>query len=387
MKVEQIYNVVNDVTKEVLGESAVVNEDLSNLVEIGTQLTDIHNIDNYVRSLPDHIGRLVMVDRPYEGGAPSVMMDGWEYGSILEKVTYEGLPEATENETWELTDGAVYEQDTFYKPEVSAKFYDRRTTFEIPMSFAQRQMKSAFDSVGQLNSFFSMIETQIRTSLTVKNESLVERTINNMIAETLSDATGVRAINLLTPYNTQFGQSLLAKDAIYVPEFIRFASYIMGLTSDRLVKISTLFNAGGKVRHTPKSRQHFVMLSDFAAAADTYLQADTWHEEYTRLPKAERVPYWQGSGTNYALSSVSAIDVKNSSGNTVQQDGILGVLFDRYALGVTNMNNRVTTHVNAKAEFYNNWYKVDAGYFNDLNENFVVFYVADPSNKTATKKK
>ena len=377
MKVEQIYEVMNDVTQEVLGETAVVNEDLSNIVDIGVQLTDQNNIDNYVRSLPDHIGKVVMVDRPYEGGAPSVMMDGWEYGSILEKVTYENLPEATENESWELTDGAVYEQDTFYKPEVSAKFFNKRTTFEIPMSFAYRQVKSAFDSVTQLNSFFSMIETAIRTSLTVKNEALVERTINNMISETLADVTGVRAVNLLALYNDRFSEDLTADKAIYTPEFIRFAAFHMGLVSDRIAKISTLFNAGGKVRHTPKSRQHFVMLSGFAAAADTYLQADVWHNEYTKMPTAERVAYWQGSGTDFALSSTSAIDVKNASGNTVQQDGILAVLFDRFALGVTNMNQRVTSHNNAKAEFYNNWYKVDAGYFNDMNENFVVFYVAD----------
>lgn len=377
MKVEQIYQITNDITKEVLGETAVVNEDLSNIVDIGVQLTDQNNIDNYVRTLPDHIGKVVMVDRPYEGGAPSVMMDGWEYGSILEKVTYENLPEATENETWELTDGAVYEQDMFYKPEVSAKFFNKLTTFEIPMSFAYRQVKSAFDSVSQLNSFFSMIETAIRTSLTVKNESLVERTINHMIAETLADTTGIRAVNLLSLYNSKFSESLEADKAIYTPEFIRFAAFYMGLVSDRIAKISTLFNAGGKVRHTPKSRQHFVMLSEFAAAADSYLQADTWHNEYTKMPKAERVAYWQGSGTDFALSSTSAIDVKNASGNTVQQDGILAVLFDRFALGVTNKNQRVTSHNNAKAEFYNNWYKVDAGYFNDLNENFVVFYVAD----------
>lgn len=377
MKVEQIYQITNDITKEVLGETAVVNEDLSNIVDIGIQLTDQNNIDNYVRTLPDHIGKVVMVDRPYEGGAPSVMMDGWEYGSILEKVTYENLPEATENETWELTDGAVYEQDTFYKPEVSAKFFNKRTTFEIPMSFAYRQVKSAFDSVSQLNSFFSMIETAIRTSLTVKNEALVERTINNMISETLGDATGNRAVNLLTLYNAKFSENLTADVAIYTPEFIRFAAFYIGLVSDRIAKISTLFNAGGKVRHTPKSRQHIVMLSEFAAAADTYLQADTWHNEYTKLPTAERVAYWQGSGLDFAFDSTSAIDVKNSSGVTVNQDGILAVLFDRFALGVCNMNQRVTSHNNAKAEFYNNWYKVDAGYFNDLNENFVVFYVAD----------
>ena len=121
---------------------------------------------------------------------------------------------------------------------------------------------------------------------------------------------------------------------------------------------------------------HVGLLSDFAKAADAYLQSDTYHNEFTKLPNAETVPYWQASGTSYDFDSVSKIDVKTASNNTVSQTGILGVMFDRDALGVTNLDRRVTTNYNPKAEFYSNWYKFDAGYFNDLSENFVVFFVA-----------
>jgi hypothetical protein len=393
MQVAQIYDIVNDITSEILGESAVVEEDLSNIVEIGEAISNLGSaaFENYTRSLIDRIGKVVFVNRPYSGTAPSVLMDSWEYGSILEKIQAE-IPEATANESWELQDGYVYEQDVFTKPNVSAKFFNSKTTFEIPMSFAERQAKSAFDSVSQVNSFFSMIDTSIYNGQTVKTDGLVMRVINNAIANTINDefaggsgygaGTGVRAVNLLYLYNEANSGNTLAdlEEAMFKPEFIRFAAYTMSLYQARMRKLSTLFNIGGKARFTPADRLHFVMLDDFAKAADVYNQSDTFHEQFTKLPNAETVPYWQGSGTMYDIDSISSINVvvntESGSTATVDVSGILGVMFDRDALGVCNQDRRVTTHYNARAEFFNNWYKVDAQYFNDYNENVVVFYAA-----------
>lgn len=378
MLMTQVYELMNDVTGTVLGENAVVQEDLSNVVDIGDQIANLNLLDNYVRSLVDHIGKMVFVNRAYSGTAPSLLMDSWEYGSILEKVTYDGLPEATENESWSLEDGQEYNPNIFTQPQVSAKFFDKRVTFEVPMSFAERQVKSAFSSAAQLNAFFSMIYNAIEKSMTVKIDGLVERTINNVIGETLADANaGVRSIDLLAGYNEQYSTELTAEQAILTPEFIRYASYMFKLYSDRLVKISKLFNAGGKERFTPKDMQKIIMLSEFKTAADVYLQSDTFHNELTKLPSADEVPYWQGSGTGYDFKSTSAINIKTASGETVNQAGILGVIFDRDCAGVSNLNRRVTTDWNAKGEFWNNWYKFDAGYFNDFNENAIVFHMGE----------
>lgn len=376
MLMTQVYELMNGVTQEVLGETAVVQEDLSNVVDLGDQIANLNLLDNYVRSLVDHIGKMIFVNRAYQGSAPSLLMDSWEYGSILEKVTYDGLPEATENESWELEDGEEYNPNIFTKPQVSAKFFDKRVTFEVPMSFAERQVKSAFSSASQLNAFFSMIYNAIDKSMTVKTDGLIERTLNNFIGETLYTGSGtVRSINLLAGYNTQYGSSLTAEKAILTPEFIRYAAYMFKLYSDRMVKISNLFNAGGKDRFTPKDMQKIIMLSEFKTAADIYLQSDTFHNELTKLPEADEVAYWQGSGVAYDFKSTSAINVKTSAGNTVAQAGILGVILDRDACGVSNLSKRVTTDWNAKGEFWNNWYKFDAGYFNDFNENGIVFHM------------
>lgn len=393
MEVKQIYSLMNDVTGEVIGKNDLLKEDLTNVVDVGNEVINANAIDKYVKSLVNHIGKVIFVNRPYSGNVPSVMMDSWEYGSILEKISAD-LPQATENDSWELQDGQDYSPNVFYQPKVSAKFFNSMVTFEIPMSFTEKQVKQSFSSASQLNGFMSMLYNSVDKAMTVKIDSLIMRTINNMIAETLvSDYTtgtgknktvadfgsksGIKAVNLLKLYNDRFGQSLTADKALTTPEFIRFASMQMSLYIDRMSKMSTLFNAGGKDRFTSSDMLHVVMLTDFKAASGSYLQSDTFHESYVALPNAETIPYWQGSGIAYDFNSVSSINVKTSAGNEVAASGILAVMFDRDALGVTNLDRRVTTQYNAKAEFFNNFYKFDAGYFNDLNENFVVFFVKD----------
>lgn len=390
MKVEQVYSLVNQLTQEYIGGDSVVNSDLSNIVDIGSKTIALDNLDKYVRSLIDQIGKIVFVNRPYAGAAPSLYMDGWEYGAILEKIQFDELPEAQENLTWELEDGRSYDPNIFTAPKVSAKFFSKKTTFDIPMSFAERQVKTAFQNGTQLNSFFSMIETAIANSMTVKMDSLAMSSLNYAMAYTLNSNAGTRAINLLTGFNTgkDSADQITAAEAIYNPDFIRYASYIIRLYSSRLERISKLFNNGGKERFTPTDRKKMILLSDFANAASVYLYSNTYHDDLVHLPKADEVAYWQGSGTDYAFSSTSKIDVQINVKTvendqevtrkiTVSQSGVLGAIFDKYAVGMANLDRRVTANYNGRAEFFNNWYKFDAGYFNDPNENFILFYVAD----------
>ena len=391
MKVEQIHSLMNKVTSEILGKSELLKEDLSNVVDVGTEIFNSTDVDNYVKSLVNQIGKVVFVNRPYSGSVPSVVMDSWEFGSVLEKIQAD-IPQAIENDSWDLTDGKSYDTNVFYKPSVSAKFFNKKVTFEVAMSFTELQVKESFSNANQLNGFLSMLYNSVEKSMTVKIDSLVMRTINNMIGETiyhdLYDSvkktvvytnTGVKAVNLLKMFNDKFTKTLTPNQAITDSEFLKFASYTMQLYVDRLSKISTLFNIGGKERFTTNEMLKIVLLSEFKASAISYLQADTYNDELVALPNAETVPYWQGPGLDYGFEDTSKINVALSKYNDtvreIETSGIIGVMFDRDSLGVTNLDRRVTTNYNAKAEFYNNYYKFDSGYFNDLNENFVVFFM------------
>lgn len=408
MDVKQIYQIINTISDEVLGKTGIVLEDLTGIVDLGKEVFNQSAVDNYVKSLVNHIGKVIFVNRPYAGKVPSVLMDVWEFGSVLEKISAD-VPVAEENDTWDLKNGEEYKQDVFHKPAVTAKFFNSKVTFEVPVSITERQVKESFSNAAQLNGFISMIYAAVEKSMTIKADALIMRTINNMIAETvladavafsgtegkltsddLSKASTARCVNLLKLYNDKYfpatpstssptptpnPNALTAAKAITDPDFIRFASYVMGTYADRLQSISTLFNVGGKERFTPKDMLHVVLLSDFAKAAQTYLYSDTFNRGDVLLPQAETVPFWQGSGKNYDFASTGHINVKGSGGKDVEITGVLGVMFDRDALGVCNLDRRVTTNYNAKAEFFNNYYKFDAGYFNDTNENFVVFFI------------
>lgn len=393
MDITQVATLVNSVNQEIIGTSAILEEDLSNVVDVGKAIFDATSYDKYVNALVDHIGRVIFVDRKYSASLASLYRDNWEYGAVMEKIYVTDLPVAIENDTWKLTNGTSYDPNVFTQPSVAAKFYNKKTTFEVDLSIADIQVRSAFDSATQLNAFISMLMNSVSTAIDIRLEGLSERVINTLIANTVYDdisdldpsKTGIKAVNLLKLYNDQFSPSpaLTVDNAIYNAEFIRFAALVIGRYTERLKKVSTLFNCGGLVRFTPSDKQHIILLSDFAAAAGAYLQSDTYHNEFTALPKAITVPYWQGSGTAYDFDSISKvhIDIVDPADDTqtveVEWGGVLGVVFDHDAAGITNDKRRVTSNYNAKAEFTNMFYKQDANYFVDLNENCVVFFIGE----------
>ena len=397
MKITQAYEILNGIVKETIGDSLIVAEDLSNIVDIGNAFNNLDLNDKYLRNLINRIGKVIFVDRPYQGQAPSIMRTASEYGSIIQKIRAD-LPETKSNDSWALVsakDGGGNNLDTkLYLPEVHSKFFNEMITFDIPMSFMEIQLKQSFESANQLVAFYSMIENRISMRRTMDYDNLIMRTLNTMICGTVASSfddiselggkTSIKAVNLLYEYKQATGDNTVTKaNCLFNLNFIKFASYRMGLYSDRLQKASSLFNVGETVKFTPKSLQHFVLLSEFEKAANVYLQSDTFHNEFTRLPKAETVAYWQGSGRDYEFDNTSKIhaQIMNPNGDNnkieVAIDGVLGCIFDHDACAVANVYERVKNVPVPNAEYYTNFYKTDARYLVDYDENFIVFYVED----------
>lgn len=381
MEIKQIATMINSITNEVIGESAIVNEDLGNIVDVGTAVANANAYDTFTQKLVNRIGKTIFSARKYVGRVPSLVRDKWEFGSMLQKITGAGLIEAQQNDTWNLTDGTSYDPNKFTKPSLNAKFYNKKTTFELPQSIAIKQVKQSLTSAEELNGLLDMLYNEIEKSLTVKVDSLCMRCINNLILNTLQK-NGKNAVNLLTMYNTRFrteGTELTADKAITDPEFIRYAAYIMRLYATRMRVINTHFNTEGLPRFTPGDSLNVLLLEDFASAADIYLYSNTFHDDFVKLPTAETVPYWQGTGESYAFDDISKIDAK-VAGTTMQvinpHKGIIGIMYDKDAAGVCLEDSYVTSQVNNKAEFVNNWHKYEAEYINDYSEQNCVFYVA-----------
>lgn len=431
MKVKQVYTILNELCNEILGkpnlvgsdgkiytnaedvpsgvtttQSYMVAPDLTNVVDIGRIIFDYTSVDNYVKTLINHIGRVIFVDRAYSPVVPSIIKESWEYGSILEKIDCD-MPGSVANPKWELKDKTRYDQDTFKSPDgVRAKFFNDAITYQIDMSFTEDQVKESFSNATQLNSFFSMVQTKIKNRLNMDYANLTRATINAFIAATLyrdynavysntnhkftfGDNSYNRSVNLLAKYRDEGFDSekkLTPETALKNLDFIKFASYTIARYTSYVRDMSVLFNMGGKERFTPTDLQHLVLHADFKKAADVYLQSDTFHNELVTLPKSEEINFWQGTGNDYGIDSTGRIhitckvstDGTNYESKEIDTDGaiILGCLFDNDALGINNERNKVTSHYNANGDFINNFYKSFARYFNDHDENFVVFFVA-----------
>ena len=389
MKVTQIAEILNSIYTELTGKDGIVKEDLSNIVDTGKEVLDANNVDNYVKKLVDRIGKVVFVDRKYSGAVPSIVRDAWEYGSVMQKIDVE-TPAAVDDNRWKLVDGESYPTDVFHAPKVTSRFYNSKNSFSIEMSFLTDQLKESFISAAHMNAFLSAILTAIENSMTIKLDSMVSRALASMIADTFhsafADGTGyanagnVKCVNLLKLYNTKFGTELTKDKALISPEFIRFASFMVGVYADRMTNVSTLFNIGGRERFTAREDLQIVALSDFQKSAAVYLYSDSIHDNYVKLPEMQTVPYWQGSGTTYDFNTISGVNVVSGNGNTF--DGItagvnvLAVMFDKNAVGLSNLERKTTSAYNANGDFYNNYYKGACSWFTDANENFVVFYIA-----------
>ena len=408
MKVNQIASILNDINKEMIGSEAVFADDLSNIVDVGKEVLDYTsaadgaNFDNYMKKLIDQVGRVIFVDRQYTSQAPNLLKDSWEYGSIMMKVRAE-LMDARNNTTWQLGDipngaGAGYDWekgtdpqvqvipsrlDPFIlsKPDVKAKFYNKKITYEVALTLVDYQLREAFRSASEMSRFISMLENRIRVKRILCTDALIMATLRNIIGYKI--ATG-KAINLLPLYNATLAQgvtALTAADALTTPEFIRFANKTISMYKKYMAAASNLYNEGDYITFTPAERLKAVFLAEYVKAAEVYLYSDTFHNEYDKLDGYSEVGFWQGVGTDGSFDSRSTI-MGTFIGNNENKvsggaDGIIAVLFDEEAAAVCCEHDRVTSQYNGRGEYTNYFYKWDALYMNDLEENCVVFYVSD----------
>ena len=379
MNVQQIYELLNQITGELTGNENLVTNDLTNVVDVGTAIFSATSVDNYVKSLVNKVGKVIAVNRPYKPPYPNIKRESWEYGSVLQKLRC-AIPEAEANPSWNLQSGQGANQFLFTPPTVTQQFWNSKTTYDISMSFTEMQVKESFNSRSELMAFIGMIENAIQTSKTIKEKGLAEQAISNFMGEKIYNENGV--VHLVTAYNTAYNPAtpITMATALYDPSFLRFASVQMMLYKDRLKDASNVFNMGTVPTFTPEEYLHVVVNSEFAKSVEAYMTADTYHDSMVALPNYDTVNFWQsikdtvlGETSYYGFPTTSSIQIKTSAGHDVTKNGIVAVMFDRDAIMLCNENDRVTTAYNAKQEFVNNFYKFDISLFNDTAENGIVF--------------
>lgn len=389
MKINQVATILNSINSEMMGETAItaVNEDLSNIVDVGTELTqgqqDITKFfESYAKKLIDKVGRVVVVDRAYKSTGIDIERDAWEYGSIMEKIRVT-VNELEDDTTWSLNAGDNPEQFEYNPASMSAKYFDDYTVFMTPISLPEKSLKSAFTSASAMGRVISAIENRIQMKLAISKENLKRRTVNNLIAEKIK---ANKDINLLALYNQAAGTSLTPAAAIRNATFLKFAVAEINRYRRMISEPSVVFGDEQYVNFTPPEYQKLVMLDMFKQNIEVYMESDTFHNELVSLKdNFTTVPYWQGSGTDttFPFGTLSGINVKCASdGTVVQTSGVVGVLFDKDACAVCLEDNQTTGIYVPNGRYYNYFHYCNARYMNDLAENVLVFTVRVPAQQS-----
>ena len=379
--INQIYTIVNSVASQSMGSSAVTAVDASSFIALGNSvLSSQVNTDAYLNTLVDRIGKTIFSIRAYQVADRDIVREPFEYGCILQKI-YVDMPEARVNNSWNIgNNNYTPEFAPVIKPTIKQKLFNAISTWEVAVTIPDEILKTAFTSETAMAVFIDAIFTSMENMMQLAMENNINITRAAFIARKLNANSTCGAINLLANYNELTGEKLTVATCLRDLGFLKYASQQIKLWTDRMIKMSTLFNdEAGYKRHTPKDLQVLDVLADFATSSDIYLQANTYHDELVKMPYYNVVPYWQGSGEGYAFDDTSAVNIKIDANTTVNKSGVLAVLFDHDAMGVTIKDRRATTERNNHDEYTNYYNKANIGYFNDMSENGIVFYIEDVS--------
>ena len=377
--VSQIKNIINDSVKDALGKTnGVTQVDTTDVVSMGKAIAQYNLYEGFFGALVNRIVRTVIFVRTYEGSKRSVLRDEHEYGAFVQKVYYT-MPNADDNPTWDIPDGSGdYKQASPYDVEgtvaVSALIYGGKGTWSIEIVRPVEQIKTAFMDESSMMSFIDGIYLTVENTFKFEEERLVAQAVNTAMASVIDDG---RARNLLAEYNTKYSQSLTVDTALVSADFLKYASKEINRTIENMGKMSTIYNNGGYNTFTSKDNMVVELLSEFATATDMYLQSDTFHDELTKLPNYERVPFWQSSGQGFAFADCSKINIDHDDfTNAVEQGGIIGFVHDVENVACYFGNRRSWELFNPRSEVIVHGEKAEKGYAVDNNANAVVFYIA-----------
>lgn len=372
MAVTQIYDIVNSVNSQTMGITDLTVVDEQGLISLGqTVLTTNGLADTWLNSLAQRIGRTIISFREYKSKYSDMVLDSLQWGNIVQKIKV-SMPEATEDESYNLVEGKSIDMYKVANPKVTQSFFTSETPYQFYVTVKRTQLEEAFTSEGAMNGFIGAIYGEVQNAIELSLESLARNCINNFIAERLKTKKG--SFNLLGMYNTETNKKLTVNTCKHDKEFLAYCVSRINLISKYMENMTKIYNDGTQTRHTPKTLQHLRVLEDFESRLETVVQYQAFRDGYVKLNNYHTTSFWQ------SIKAPDSINVKPSSDNTkpFTQSNILAILYDRDALGLYKKDSwNSTTPFNSAGGYYNTYYHHKELYFNDLSENFVVFYLAD----------
>ena len=394
--VKQIYSIVESVAKQSLGSTNITVTNTGDFVSLGNQiLSSNETIDSFYKVLCDRIGKTLIAIREYKASDRAVMRDSMEWGAILQKISF-SLSTAKENATWN-SDAQASPFDVESSVNVRQKLFSKIGTWSHEEKLPTVQLKHAFLSEDRMSAFISGIMMSMSNAMELELERVTSMAVNTNIASCLTSTKKSQKRDLLFEYNLAKGYvnasnkqvenqtALTTSTALEDVNFLKFASREIKNTITNMKKMSTLFNKTGQPRFTDKEHLVVEILGLFASATDTFLQADTFHNELTALPNYEEVAFWQGSGESFDFNDVSKIHITNTELDgtqelqTIEKTGIIAFIHDVDSCASSMFNRRMTSMYNPRSEVNVYMEKADVGYLVDEDENAVVFFMTNPT--------
>lgn len=367
MNTEQIYSIVNSAVAQATGSTSLTTIDTQGLISLGnTVLSSSTNTEAFLNTLAQRIGRTIYRFRAYDNKFKDMIVSDMEWGAILQKIRV-AMPQAESDTMYGLTDGVSVDHYVVAKPQADQKLFVTRTPYMFKVTIQRQTLKEAFLSAEAMGSFIALVFGEVRNAIELSLEELGRLTLSAAISEA-SQTTQV--INLVTDYNTEAGTSLTANDCIFDRSFLEYCIMRMNNIIDMMQDMSVLYNDGTVPTFTTKDTMRIKILSGFQRRMETAVQYAAFHDQFVKIDGAyTTVNYWQ------AEEHPSFIDIKKpSDGSAFTAQYVIGVIHDRDAFGIYQIDETVlTTPVNAAGAYYNQFWHEKQGRFVDTSENIVIF--------------
>lgn len=391
LSANQIYTIVNEVAQQAMGSKTMAVVNNAGLVALGnTVLGSNETKNNFINALTDRIGRTIVSFRAYHSHFPDFERDAIEWGNILQKLKV-AMPDAESDDSFNLQDGKSVDQYKINKPKVNQLLFTNEAPWQTHITVHLDELEKAFVDSSAMGAFISGMFGEVQNRIELAMENLSIDCVNNYMAELIKRKTQrpSRVINLVTEYNEYAGipegiDRLQPADALNSPDFLVYAvRRINTISSTMEYMTSGMFNdtayAGGDSqnaiysRHTPKSEQRLMLYIDLVNSLKTDINSKAFNMKEVAIDiPFQTVPFWQ------SLKTPDGINIQPASGGSaISQARVMGILFDREAMGTfKNKYTSLTSPINAAGKYYNVFYHMITMYYNDLTENAVVFLLA-----------
>lgn len=384
--VEQIYNDVNTALKEVLGEECIINQDYTNIVQIGQKLNEGGRIfvEQFFNAIAARVNQFIIVNKYYDGIWRHYFWTAPEFGQIRVKLWID-IPDAEEDNAFKLADGNIYNGDLIYHaPVVESRYFNSKNVWRIVVSRTFDQIVGMFANRGELEQFYNALANSAIQGFNLRIDRELSFAVNNFIVSKIKENNGV--VDLLTMYNTKFSKTLTAEQAITDKDFLTFAIATINLYKGFMQKPSRLFNNAKAVRQTTVDEMIASFVGSFSEYVNAYVRKDLYNAHMLKLPKYSDIPYWQGVSTesgdlniNNSYDPISCMTIKGQRDNTKVTAVVVGIITDIRAIAGTASNMDVKNgSYNGDGDFQNQYFRRQSQIINDLDENGIVFVLGTP---------